>query len=219
MDNQTKIILGLLILIAILVGIFALKITGVIKPVKKVELEETQEIEEVKESFIIKLISFVMTYIIAITIVMFIINMILAIGEAKLYRKIGMPDWTISFEYIYPVTNLILGFVHGTVANIISGVMGLLSILCLCKFLECLEVPKWWLLSLTAGLILAVIGIIKSGINILLIMGIILILAYFYAHVIASIRLARKFDKGILFTVLLIILPGIFQPVLGFQDN
>ena len=219
MDNQTKIILGLLILIAILVGIFALKITGVIKPVKKVKLEETQEIEEVKESFIMKLISFVITYIIAITIVMFIINMILAIGEAKLYRKIGMPDWTVSFKYIYPVTNLILGFVHGTVANIISGVMGLVSILCLCKFLECMEVPKWWLLSLTAGLILAIIGIIKSGINILLIMGIILILAYLYAHVIASIRLAQKFDKGILFTVLLVILPGIFQPVLGFQDN
>ena len=57
----------------------------------------------------------------------------------------------------------------------------------------------------------------KLGINIWIIIGIFLILAYLYAHVITSIRLAKEFDKGILFTIMLILLPGIFQPVLGFE--
>ena len=100
MDNQTKVILGLLILIAILIGILTLKVTGVIKPSEKepVKTEDIQEIQEAKETenfifsnernFIIKVLGFFTMYAIAITIIMFIVNMVLAIGEAKLYRKI-----------------------------------------------------------------------------------------------------------------------------------
>lgn len=225
MDSQTKIIMGLLILIAILVGVFVLKVTGVIKPADKVKIEETQkteeteEIKKVKESFIMKLISFITMNIIVIIIIVFIINMILSIGEAKLYRKIGMPDWTISFKYIDPIVTLIFGFMPRIISNGIESILGILSFYCLCKFFGCLGVSKWWPLAFVAGLILSIIGIFRSGINILLIMGIILLIAYLYAHIITSIRLAKEFDKGKLFTILLIIFPSIFQPVLGYQKN
>ena len=229
MDNQTKVILGLLVLIAILIGIFTLKVTGVIKPSEKepVKTEDIHEIQEAKETenfifsneknFIIKVLGFFTMYAIAITIIMFIVNMVLAIGEAKLYRKISMPDWAISFQYVYPVINLILGFGNGIVVNIIKIVIALVSLSCLCEFFGCLGMSKWWPLSMAVGLILTIIGIFKLGINIWIIIGIFLILAYLYAHVVTSIRLAKKFDKGILFTIMLILLPGIFQPVLGFE--
>ena len=42
MDNQTKIIMGLLVLILVLVAIFGLKVAGVIKPAEKSEVAQEQ---------------------------------------------------------------------------------------------------------------------------------------------------------------------------------
>ena len=46
MDNQTKIVFALLAIIAILTGIFVLKIIGVIKPSEKHVIQEQTKEEE-----------------------------------------------------------------------------------------------------------------------------------------------------------------------------
>ena len=160
-------------------------------------------------------------YATVVSIISFIVSVILAIGLAKLYRKIDMPDWTVGFQYAYPIITLVLGFGKGFIVGLISFVIGLMAISVLCYFFQALGMSKWWPLALIAGIILLAIGIAQSlfGTSIWLIVGIILILMYGYAHIISSIRLAEKFDKGIMYKILLIILPGIFQPVLGFEKN
>jgi len=225
MDNQTKIIFVLLAVILVLVGVFVLKVTGIIKPAEKeiVNIIETSEEVENDEIDILKKdISFTMTlydiiakYATIIIISICILNIVLAIGMAKLFRKINMPDWAVTFQYVYPFINILLSFAGGVIVTIIEGIIALISLSCLCCFFGCLNMSKWWPASIILGMVFIAIGAI-TGFSILLILGIVLVLLYLYAHVISSIKLAKEFDKGIVFLVLLIIFPGIFQPVLGF---
>lgn len=226
MDNQTKIIFVLLAVILVLVGIFVLKITGVIKPAEKENVNIIETSEKVKNnekeilkkdiSFSIKLYDFIEKYAKTIIIVICILNIILAIGMAKLYSKIDMPDWAVSFQYIYPIINILLSFAGGMIVSIIELILSLISLSCLCCFFGCLNMSKWWPLSIILGIVFISISVVIES-EIWLILGIVLILLYLYAHIISSIKLAKTFDKGIAFLLLLIILPGIFQPVLGFE--
>ena len=229
MDNQTKIIFALLAVIAILIGIFILKVTGVIKPAEKEQVNIVEGVEEKEEltfttydeSFITKLLGFATMYATIIVVIMFIVNMVLSIGLAKLYSKINMPDWAISFQYAYPIINLILGFGNGFITNIIEFIISLISLSCLCKYFECMGMSQWWPGAMFVGIILFIIGGMQSiyNINIWFIIGIIMLLLYVCAYIISNIRLAKRFEKGICFTILLVILPGIFQPVLGFEKK
>jgi hypothetical protein len=232
MDNQTRVIFALLILIAILGTVFILKVTGIIKPSEKedINIVETVNIaensEEIKKyekdmlkkdiSFTIKLYGFIVKYATMIKIIIFILNIIFAIGMAKLYRKINMPDWAISFQYIYPIINILLGSGGGIIVKTIQLIIALISLSCLCCFFECLNMSKWWPLSIILGIVLMAISFIMDS-KIWMILGIILIISFMYAHIISCVRLSKEFNKGIAFLILLIILPGIFQPILGYQ--
>lgn len=228
MDNQTKIIFVLLAIILVLVGIFVLKATGVIKPAEKEIVNVLDTSEEVKNnekemlkkdiSFSIKLYNLIEKYAKTIIIVICILNIILAIGMAKLYSKIDMPDWAISFQYIYPIINILLSFGGGTIVKIIELIISLISLSCLCCFFGCLNMSQWWPLSIILGIVFITISAVAEN-SILLIVGIVLVLLYLYVHIISSIKLVKLFDKGIAFLLLLIILPGIFQPVLGFENK
>lgn len=227
MDKQTKIIFILLVIIAILAIIFGLKVAGVIKPAEKeatnvIEENNTMQIEKEKNKSTINslrknqinLLRFFKVYGTIISIIMFVLNMVLAVGAARLYRKINMPEFAVMFQYFFPIINLILGFGRGFISNLIGLIVAIIYLDCVCCFFGALGMSKWWPLAGVLGIILVAIGLFYMF---WLIIGIILLLMYLYAHIISSIRLAKKFDKGILFTVLLILLPAIFQPVLGFE--
>ena len=127
-----------------------------------------------------------------------------------------MPDWAINFNYMYPIIVLIMGFTGGIIRNILSLYIGLTALSCTSKFFGCLEMSEWWPLSIALGLIVTIIGLGIGGINIVLIIGILLILLYIYAHIISCIKLANETDKGMGFAIGLILLPLIFKPILGY---
>lgn len=228
MDNQTKVIFTLLAIVLILAIIFGLKITGVIKPAEKskeivkeqnVIDEKTNEVEISKiynENFLNSILGFIIKYQKLISFVIFAITVFTSIGLAKLYKKFSMPDWAINFNYMYPIIVLIMGFTQGIIRNILSLFVSLTALSCISKFFGCLEMSEWWPLSMALGLIVTIIGLIRGGINIISIIGILLILLYIYAHIISCIKLADETDRGIGFTIGLIILPSIFKPILGY---
>jgi hypothetical protein len=117
---------------------------------------------------------------------------------------------------MYPIIALVMGFMPRIIEIILSSFVGLTALSCICKFFGCLEMSEWWPLAGIAGTLLILLGLGKGVIKIFLIIGILLILSYVYAHVVSSIRLARKEDRGIGFTIGLILLPTIFKPILGY---
>jgi hypothetical protein len=225
MDNQTKVIFILLAIVLILSIIMGLKIAGVIKPSQKPKKtveeqnvidEKTDEIE-IEESYnnnlFLKILRFIIMHL---NLIGFGIVIFTSIGSAKLYKKINMPDWAINFYYMYPIIALVMGFMPRIIEIILSSFVGLTALSCICKFFGCLEMSEWWPLAGIAGTLLILLGLGKGVIKIFLIIGILLILSYVYAHVVSSIRLARKEDRGIGFTIGLILLPTIFKPILGY---
>lgn len=235
MDIQTKIIFVLLALVLILSIVFGLKISGVLRPEQKklesvtegkntIQINNDNEIKpnyEERISYKYKLLEFFTIHLTTIGIISFVLNMVLAIGAARLYRRINMPDWTVTFQYIYPVINLIIGLGKGFIVGLIGFVIGVMSLASLCCFFDSLGMSKWWPLTIIAGIISSGIGIAQSFFttSIWLILGIVLLIMYGCAHVISSIKLSKRFHKGILYTILLILLPGIFQPILGYQKD
>lgn len=228
MENQTKIILGLLAAILILAIILGLKVAGVIKPKEK---EQTNKISEVNLEddeivpnyernigFVEKIAKLLNTYGKAIAVIQFIIGLVLSIGIAKLYDKLGMPSFTVIFQYAYPVINLVVGLGEGAIVNAIEFVISLIVLWCLGEFFGSLGMSKVWPLSLAFGIIVVTVGTSIFSTFIML-LGILLILMFVYAHVVSSIKLAKRNDKGILYTIGLILIPNVFKAILGFESK
>lgn len=211
--------------------------TEKVQETQKIEkIDKFEENESVKnDSFKIKLLMFLIQNIMTIIIIISLLFMVLKIGKAKLYRKIDMPNWAVYFQYAYLFLNLLIGVNLGAIINVILVIVfKLITVASLCEYFERLQMPKWWPICLLSGeifilkekeiLISAILNVIRGtsqnvNINIWIILGIGLILSYLYAHVVSSIRLAKQFDRGIVFTILLIMFPTIFQAVLGFQKE
>lgn len=232
MENQTKIILGLLSVILILAIIFGLKVTGIIKPSKKeptnkISKNEIIDIKDKNEfvtnyerniSFKEKLVKILNVYGKTISIILFIINIILSIGIAKLYDKLGMPSFAVVFQYAYPVINLVVGLGEGFIVNSIGFLISLIALWCSCEFFGSLGMSRAWPLSVVLGIIVVAVGASLLSTFIML-LGILLILMFVYAHIVSSINLAKRNNKGLLYTMGLILIPNLFKAILGFESN
>lgn len=231
MDNQTKIIIGLVVLVIVLAGIFFLKSTGKIRTTEKEKIKTEENIIENKETlqssagsqssadiYMIakKTNSFTKKYSIIISIIIIILN----IGIAKLYTKIGMPMWTVVLQIVSPILTLINVSIIETVISILNFV----SFILLFKTLDAfrVELGEYKTLLITATAFIAVIMFIvtKSILYTISLTGILLlIIIAIIFHIKMCSNLADEFNKGKGFKLGLIILPTIFQAILGYQNN
>lgn len=231
MDNQTKIIIGLVVLVIVLAGIFFLKSTGKIRTTEKEKIKTEENIIENKETlqssadsqssadiYMIakKTNSFTKKYSIIISIIIIILN----IGIAKLYTKIGMPMWTVVLQIVSPILSLI----NVSIIETIIGILNFVSSILLFKTLDAFQVElgEYKTLLITATAFIAVIMFIvtKSILYTISLTGILLlIIIAIIFHIKMCSNLADEFNKGKGFKLGLIILPTIFQAILGYQNN
>ena len=148
-----------------------------------------------------------------------------SVGIAKMYEKLGMPGWTKTVQILYPILVIINSFVKiGLIISIVEFIR-FLALLILYKVLGCERVELKSIMPIIA-IILGIVGIvclfiIKAGIFISLIyLAIIFIIIVAFAFYIKLCKhLAEHFDKGKGFEIGLIILPSIFQPILGYMKD
>ena len=250
MDNQTKVIVGLLVLILILACVFGLKLTGVIKPSEKnqtteeltnklenVEIEQENKIDkqeiiyrknttennssrkmdfDIRET-IMRYNAFVIKY----GIVIFVIMMALNIGIAKMYSKIGMPTWAIILQVISPFLSLINISILTSIINILNFASAIILFKLLDAFsIELGENKKIFIgvssIVLIIILIISKFNIIFAATSMVSLFVVVLIVMF---HIKMCLNLGESFNKSKGFKLGLILLPGIFQAILGYQKN
>lgn len=255
MDNQTKVIMGLLAIILILAIVFGLKITGIIKPAEKNEVteESINKIENViteqesdldKDEIIIidydsekdtdnntsmesrldiaTILDWYINFTIKYKIAVFVITIILNIGIAMMYRKIGMPMWTIILQIVSPILSLLN--LHKYITLIIS-IFQLVSVITLFKLLDAfsIELGERKNIFIGASAVIGVIALIVTKFSILgtamIMTGLFVATLILMFHIKMCFNLAGNFNKGKGFKLGLILLPGIFQAILGYQKN
>lgn len=247
MDRQTKIIFVLLALILIATVFLILKITGVIKPVEiepiKNNINETSEDNSInttnttrnrtsyrttyEDDFTTKLLVFMVLHATAIRIGIFILSVIINIGIAKLYRKLMMPEWCVFMQYITPLLSFTTSI--PIIGGILSLIIAILQIIILAYFFGSVGMSKLWAICPTVSIIVISIGVVKSASlfsrsstgagSIYTIIGMLSLLAFAVAYIIANIRVGKRLDRGTAFIVGLAILPFVFQPILGYIGN
>lgn len=231
MDNQTKIIIGLVVLVIVLAGIFFLKSTGKIRTTEKEKIKTEENIIENKETlqssadsqssadiYMIakKTNSFTKKYSIIISIIIIILN----IGIAKLYTKIGMPMWTVVLQIVSPILTLINVSIIETIISILNFVSSILLFKTLDAFQVELGEYKTLLITATAFIAVIMFIVTKSILYTISLTGILLlIIIAIIFHIKMCSNLADEFNKGKGFKLGLIILPTIFQAILGYQNN
>jgi len=231
MDNQTKIIIGLVVLVIVLAGIFFLKSTGKIRTTEKEKIKTEENIIENKETlqssadsqssadiYMIakKTNSFTKKYSIIISIIIIILN----IGIAKLYTKIGMPMWTVVLQIVSPILSLINVSIIETIISILNFVSSILLFKTLDAFQVELGEYKTLLITATAFIAVIMFIVTKSILYTISLTGILLlIIIAIIFHIKMCSNLADEFNKGKGFKLGLIILPTIFQAILGYQNN
>ncbi len=168
---------------------------------------------------------------ILISIISFGIGMVLCVGASKLYKKMGSPDYITKLMVIYPIVNLAISLIFGNIPalsrlSIIQSIWSLVGLTVaigiLYYYYQDLDMSGIWAIVAPASMFVIVIGMgfgqgISPILYILVIAGIVGIIASIVAHVKASLKLADMFSKGKIFKAGLILLPFIFQPILGFQ--
>lgn len=240
MDNQTKIILALLAILAIFAVIFGLKVAGVIKPKeiqtnanvqnsfnnieqtseensvanleRKIKSREINKKTSLSEFFIniaLKLGKIVSSIWVVIIIQLLVI--VIGIGEAKLYRKIDMPEWTATYKYIVTFLNVIVSFLNVKL-KIISIIISIVNLFVLGHYFMATGMSKCWIAA-PFTIVLAFFG--TWG----LIIGLIGVIAYIVAYIVSNIKLGKMLEKGTAFIVGLVVLPIIFRPILGYQSE
>lgn len=238
-NGKINTIIVLLIIIAILAIVFAIKIFIPKNEEKISNINESEYSYEKQSSSIIsqtnpinqselvavaqttvKIASIIST---VITIAMVIASIILAIGTSKLYGKLAMPDWTVKFTFIWPFVSIVNGFLPNTLNTIVSLIGGILGIVTLGYFFKAVGMRAWWAAIPFVSIIafqFGLTGMLFGGIlGILALIGFAGIIAFICAYIIANIKLGQIFNKSTGFIVGLAILPFIFEPILGFQKD
>ena len=150
------------------------------------------------------------------------ISIAFSIGTAKLYKKLHMSQNIVIFTGVYPIIEALSGFLPGILGTIVMFIASIIAVVAIGNYFKALEMKIIWavmpLISITMiafGGALATMG----GTPLLMIIGIAGIIAFIVAYIISNIKLGKLFDKGIGFTIGLVILPFIFQPILGYQKE
>ena len=155
-------------------------------------------------------------------VVVAVITMILNIGIAMMYRKIGMPMWTIILQIVSPILSLLN--MHRYITLTIS-IFEFISAIMLLKLLDAFSIELGERKNIVIGasaviltiiLIVSKFNIIGTALTMVSLFVAALILMF---HIKMSLNLAESFDKGIGFKIGLILLPGVFQAILGYQRS
>lgn len=138
-----------------------------------------------------------------------------------LYKKIGMPMWTIVLQVVSPILSLI----YIPYITLIINIFKLASAVMLFKLLDAfrIELGERKIIFIGASAVIVTILLIVSKFNIIytaLIMLELLIVALIVMfHIKMCLNLAETFNKGKGFKFGLIFLPTIFQAILGYQKD
>lgn len=150
------------------------------------------------------------------------ISIALGIGTAKLYEKLHLSKAIVTFTWMYPIIAVISEFLPGILESIIMFIAGIIGVISLGNYFKALGMSFAWAILPFVSLICIAFGItsmIMSNISILALLGLAGIIAFIIAYIISNIKLAKVFERGIGFTVGLVLLPFIFQPILGYQKE
>lgn len=206
MNSQSKIIIVLLAIILLATIILVLKTTGVIKPAPKdFSVLETKSENIMSESKVMNVllqrllftILYIKTMGIFILAITSAISIALSIGMYKLYQKLSVSGMAVLLSLSMPIILCLTMFLHPVISGILGAIVGIASFITFMHYFEALDMSKYILFVLfipVIGWIIVVVQYIRS-----------------------NIRLAEMFDKGIGFKIGLILLPSIFQPILGYQ--
>ena len=259
-NGKTSIVMVILVVMIIVLGvIFALKVINKSEEKElsveelKQQYNEIQEREQAKKHEEVskyldelnkekgnnykqiqksmKRVRFFREHKIIISIISFGIGMVLCVGASKLYKKMGSPDYITKLMIIYPIVNLAISLIFGSIPalsrlSVIQSIWSLVGLVVAIGMLYYyyldLDMSGAWAIAAPASILILVIGMglgdrISPILYILVPVGIVGIIAAIVAHVKASLKIADMFSKGIIFKVGLILLPFIFQPILGFQ--
>lgn len=252
MNKQNKAIKILLSIIILLIIILVLKMTNIIKPSEKRIVNDFNEPAEsnviieqridskTDEEDMTKLLNFMAIFGNSFILVR-ILLIIMWIGEGKLYKKIGMPDWTTILAYIYPFVTIFSTYLPEMISNFLGAIVGIFMLIALCDYFKSVGMSRWWpVIAVVSLLILSysIALIISSNMSIALIspaggstsktptsailfsvlsgLG---ILMFIIQYAISNYRLAEEFGKGTGFKIGMVILPFVFRPILGFQRD
>lgn len=243
MDKQTKLIILLFIILIIIGGIFALKVTGVIKPKESNKVVEYSQENNLKDNSIIestvknnstdskwdisnklnKRESKLLTVIKFIAILTVII--VILVGCYKAYIKLGMPKLLLDISFIgIPGTICALYLLFFIMPTQIFSILGLLQIIIIIDeiIFLCLTYCYFRCLDMNGAIVFLVIiiGLLMKIPNILFsIISLILAIVLLVYSIESIVKLARFFNKGILYILGLLFLPFIFLPILGYSND
>ena len=190
-------IIILLVIILIFGTIFALQITGVIKPSKKrTDNNTTTNTQaEISKSSTYKSIETIIKEeernAIIRTIITLIITIGLNIGICKLYSKLSLPPYIVTFNFIWPILTIFNSMLPTAIQFIISLIAGILGIMTLWYYFKAVGMSGWWAILPFGSAFLIFIPFLALG-------G---FLAFIVAYILSNIKLSKIFNKGTGFTV------------------
>lgn len=240
-SNSGKInlvVIILLIIIAIAGVILTLKITGVIKPEEKDynnilqnntssgnKLNKYNTTREDLEPIIKRTYQTATIMSVVIVIGILVVEIGLNIGICKLYQKLRIPGYIIAFTFIWPILSILQNYFEnksnwfGTFLSITYSVLEIAS---LYNYFKAVGMSGIWAFMPTISIVLLGFGTaaaISGGTGFTAVLGLIGIVSFIIAYIFSNIKLARIFEKGAGFTVGLVFLPFIFQPILGYSNT
>lgn len=223
-------IIVLLIIILILGIILTLKITGIIKPHRKqIETNNVTNISSDAQLENNKIEKKYKTIIEEkertskiITIATLLITIGLNIGICKLYSKLSLPSYIVTFNFVWPLLTIFNNMLPTEIQFIASLIATILGIMTFWYYFKAVGMSGWWAILPFVSIIIASFGMsimLLGGSNFIGILGLGCFIAFIIAYILSNIRLANIFKKSIVFTIGLALLPFIFQPILGYQKN
>ena len=228
-NGKINIIVVLLLIILIASIILALQITGVIKPDQKpisntdtntnTEINDNENYEyENQKSYeeIIEKYTRMETMSNVIPIVVYIVVIGLNIGICMLYKKLDIPDIIVKFNFIWPILSAISAFSSGVLQSVLEIASFIFGVMGLWYYFKAVGMSGWWAILPIGASLLSIFAIFGIFLSIIILVGFV---SFIIAYIISNIHLAKIFEKGTGFTIGLVLLPFIFQPILGFQRN
>lgn len=243
-NGKVSIFIVILLVIIIISGIIlALKVTGIIK---SKEREITQDVytdyslnqEKQNYSYLEndkyndwqQEISRKKTTNFIWNIILIFSTIIINIGICKLYKKLNMPNYVVNFTFIYPFLLIIKGWTSGTIENILNITFTLFGIISMYNYFKALDMSGIWAILLFLAIFFLPIGytsLILSGMmgssniiaSFITVLSLAALIAWLVAYIKSSIKLGQLFNKSNSFIVGLVILPFIFQPILGYNKQ
>ena len=241
--NSNIFIVVLLVIIIVIGIILALKMTNIIKTKEETQTAETDYYEENQRRTSEEIVEEYKkeqaqkkTFSIIYNVTSIVIAFVVSLGMSKLYKKLGLPGYVVTFTLIYPILTIISGLLNsGFLKSILSLAYSILGILSMYHYFQAVGMSGKWaiLLFVTAfifpiALSTLITALFIGGISSMKVIGalttvtcVALLIIWYVAYVKSNIKLAEMFNKSKGFTIALCILPFIFQPVLGYskKDN